>query len=117
MPTSVRLQSGQLRHKANLQSLQGSGKGTRGQSQRAWTNFAVNIPCEITPLSGREREIANQLFPSATHRVTCRYIKGASQKMRWTGLTLGERELNIEQVLNVDELNRVLVMTCGEATT
>jgi len=117
MPKSVSIASGRLRHKANLQSLQGTGKGTRGQSTRAWTNYAANVPCEVSPLSGREREIANQLFPTATHRVTCRYVAGVSPKMRFTGLSLGSRALNIEQVVNVDELNRVLVMTCGEAAT
>ena len=67
----------------------------------------------IQPLAGRELERARTVVANATHKVTTRYRDGITPRKR---IRHDNRTLNIEAVLDVDERNRELVLTCVEQT-
>ena len=105
---AVSQRNGKKRKRVNIRSLQGTGKGVRGQASATWTIFKNDVPCSITPLSGRELEIARQLVPTATHRVEMQFMDDIDEKMRLTDRSLGSRVLNIDNYQDVDERRRKL---------
>jgi head-tail adaptor len=72
--------------------------GDRGQDNFTWQAH-LNIPIGIEPLSGRKLEIARQLVPTATHKLTFRAHEITPRdRFKW-----GERIFNIGYLLRKDE--------------
>ena len=111
-----RIPAGMFRHQVTLQT-QSTALDSYGQtsaSTTAWGNDDT-VRAHITTLSGREVEIARQIYPSATHRVTIEYLSsmdstGATRKR----VLFGERALFIGHVNNPDMENWHLELLCGE---
>ena len=66
---------------------------------------------KVSPLSGRELERAREVVANATHEVKTRYRDGINSQKR---LRHDNRILNIENVRDMDERNRELIMICVE---
>jgi SPP1 family predicted phage head-tail adaptor len=102
---------GKRRHRVTITRRKGNSLGTRGQLSQEYTTVEKNVLVSISQLSGDERVLANQVFPSATHSVNMRWREGLAVEDR---LTFGSRRLNILDIDNVDERNREYVITAGE---
>lgn len=71
-----------------------------------WTVWA-----NVKPLTGRELISAQKVFPETTYSVTIRYRKGVTTDLK---IKYRDRWLNILGMLNLDEDDRWLVMSCSE---
>lgn len=58
------------RHICNLVQAP-TGVDTHGLPSGSDTPILANIPCQIESLSGRQAELAHQLYPSASKRIEC----------------------------------------------
>lgn len=108
-----RIQAGMLRHAVVIQS-QSTSLDTYGQLADSWSSDDT-IRAHIETLSGREFELARQVYPNATHRVTLEYMSsmdttGATRKR----LLFGSKALFIGHVNNPDMENWHLELLCGE---
>lgn len=102
-----------LRHSVDI-ALPGEALTDRGQVLKGTPQIvARGEPCEITTLSGRELEQARQIFGMATHRVKLRFNSAVELSPRHLLLFRGRR-LNIGFVDNVGQLDRELLVLCGE---
>lgn len=81
---------GRLRHRVELQSAADT-VDSYGQPIRAWTTYAT-VWAQITPVSGNESPLANQLQGMTTHKATIRYRSDVGVGHR---LLFGSRVLNI----------------------
>ena len=59
----------------------------------------------LTPLGGREYEIAQRMEAGTTHKARCKWFEGANSRLR---LTDGIRIFNVQSVVNWEERNRFL---------
>ena len=101
--------TGTLRHSVVIQKPP-TGTGTRGERTGDWSDLAT-VRAHIEQLSGDEIIQAHQQVANATHRVTIRYTSGVTVEQR---IKFGDRYLHIGAANNVDELNRLFVLTCRE---
>jgi SPP1 family predicted phage head-tail adaptor len=99
-----------MRHRVQIQQATET-RSTDGSVVQAWSNFAA-AHAEIVPLSGSEDYVAQGLSASVVYRITTRHISGVVPKMR---ILWGSRVFEIENVRNIDERGRWLVMNCEEA--
>lgn len=67
----------------------------------------------MSPLAGTELEIARQVVANATHQVTVRFNDFVTARKRFV---FENRELNIENVRNIDERGIEMVCLCVEQT-
>ncbi len=65
----------------------------------------------VEPLQGKELEHAKQISGHVSVKVTIRYNASVVGKDR---VKRGERELEIEGILNPDERNEMLILMCKE---
>ena len=98
--------TGSLRHRVTIQQPP-SGTGTRGERTGDWSDLAT-VRAHIEQLSGDELIQAHQ---QVANRVTIRYTAGVTPEQR---VKFGDRYLYIGAVDNVDQLNRLIVLTCRE---
>jgi SPP1 family predicted phage head-tail adaptor len=89
---------------------QTSVQNSYGESENAWNEVAV-VWANVNPLQGRELFQANQIHSEVSIKVTIRYRPGILPKMR---LKFGEHLLQIIFVINIDERNRFLELSCKE---
>lgn len=66
----------------------------------------------VFPLSGREILRSQQVQPDITHRVVMRHRSGIEPKHR---ILFGDRVLQIETVINLEESGERLELLCKEA--
>jgi|DEB0MinimDraft_10_1074344.scaffolds.fasta_scaffold291583_2 SPP1 family predicted phage head-tail adaptor len=83
-----------------------------GQETGAETTVAVRR-ATVRQMSGRELAAASQLYPSANWKVICRYDTALLGSETWN-ITYGSRVLEIGNINNVDERNRLLEFLCSE---
>ncbi len=115
-PDRARVRAGTLRHRVSLQQNVASG------TTRTWANLASNIPASIQPMSGWDRPRPEMgTFAQTLIEVHMRGLPRIQvrPKMR---VTLPARDgstriLEIQSVVDVRELNRLLVLQCQEVTT
>ena len=74
---------------------------------------------EITPLTGREYNQAQQMQSNVTHKMRCTYWAGANSRMRLIKPNVEDRDnplrtFNVQSVVNVGERNRELEWMCTE---
>ncbi len=98
-----------LRHRITLQTLTRTADAGGGYSE-TWTDTAT-VWASIEPLNGYERFQAQQMEAGLSHKITMRYRTGVSPVMR---VKFGARIFRIHAVLNPDERNERLVLTCAE---
>lgn len=101
-------------HKIESASTEYDDYGQLSSSSTALST-GTNFRAYIEQLSGREAEVARQVYPSASHRVTVDY----NSTLDSTGgprrvVVFGSRTLNIGAVLNPDLENVQLQLLCGE---
>ena len=103
------IDAGRLRHYATVQNPAYGEPDARGQVHESWQTVYGNVPSEILTMSGRELELAKQIVPQATTKITMRYHSSVTNKSRivWQG-----NVYNVEYVDNVQQRNLVLVLTC-----
>lgn len=109
MAFSPRIRAGRLRHQVQYQT-RTQTKTASGQSKSTWGPSQARY-ASVVPMSGDEATIGGQESGVVTHEVTIRYHGGESPKDR---IVFGTRVLEIRRIVNVDELNRKLVILCSE---
>ena len=104
------MKAGKLRKRVAIQSRTDSVSDETMAPTQTWTTVAT-VWASVEPLSGQEGIQANQLNAELSHRVTIRYYSGltAAYRILW-----GTRVLRIVSVLNTDERNREMVLSCME---
>lgn len=108
------MQAGNLRKRATLQ-VQSTSQSTSGQAALTWSDVAT-IWCEISPVSGRESPIGEQMKSATTHKITLRYRSEFAdpQASAVYRLVYKGRFFNISAILNQDERNRAIVIQATE---
>lgn len=102
------------RHKIESASTAYDAFGQLSVSTTAWT-AGVARRAAIEQLSGREAELARQLYPAASYRVTVDYDPTlASTGGSRLAVFYGSRVLNVGAVVNPDIENLQLQLLCGE---
>ena len=93
-------------------------RDSHGQNVPIWTAQA-DVWCSIKQLSGRQIAMAGAktITATATHEIRMRYradltLQIGYHRLRMEGVT--NRAFSINQVLNIDERNAELVLTCTE---
>ena len=102
---------GSLRHRVEIQKLPDTDtQGTSGEVTSSFAEFATR-QAAIRPMSGGEKERAQHLHAEVTHKITLRFLKDLSPKMR---VKYGSRIFNIHEALNIEERDRYFELTCSE---
>ncbi|MEZ5945214.1 MAG: phage head closure protein [Planctomycetaceae bacterium] len=102
------MRAGLLRHPLTIQNRSVTRDDT-GQELESWSDVAT-VWGRVEPLSGSERKHGAAIEAETTHRVTLRYTTlSAADRLK-----LGERVLQIINILNTDERNIELVVMCKE---
>lgn len=100
---------GQLRHRLEIQE-QRSVRDEWGNQVSEWFTVATAWAA-IEPIRGEEYWAAGAQQGETIHRVTMRYVPGVTPKHR---LLFGNRILEIESTLNLEERSRLLELLCKE---
>lgn len=104
------VQAGSLKHLVVIQEKTTTDRPSGGHDDD-W-NEVDRRRVNIRPLQGAELMEARQVVAQATHKVTMRYYAGL--KSTTFRFVFGTRILDIKSVLNVEEANRVMIVTCEE---
>lgn len=100
-----------LRHRVTIQENQGTINDGGGNKLPNWVDVAT-VWAEVRPVNGQEATIAEKRGQQVTHAVNMRYrpnVKKDKHRIIHKG-----RILKIEYVLNVDERDIELNITCRE---
>ncbi|WP_342045983.1 phage head closure protein [Bacillus sp. OTU530] len=100
---------GKLNKRIVLQKLATVDDGAGG-SEESWQDTS-SVWALIQPLQGRELYQAQQINTELTHRITIRYREDVNASMR---IMYNNREFTIDSIVNIEESNRFLEMTCRE---
>jgi SPP1 family predicted phage head-tail adaptor len=87
-----------------------TAEATLGQAVPTWSTFAT-VWCELAPVSGNERFIAQQLLATVSHTIRCRWLDGVTVKMR---ATYDGRIFQFQSVIDFRERRKELVITAVE---
>lgn len=103
-----------MKRRVQLQQRSATNDDVGGQSV-AWETVAT-LWASIVALGGRELLSAQAVQSEVTHSVTVRYRAEFSSPKTAAAMRLvyGARIFNISSVENVDEQNKVVVLTCFE---
>jgi SPP1 family predicted phage head-tail adaptor len=104
------IKGGEFRHRIAIQAPTESA-GPLGEVTQAWAT-AITVWGSIAPLRGSEKVQGEQVTAEATHMVKMRYNSTVTPAHR---LLFGSRTFDINHIANVDELNKLLEITCTEA--
>ena len=100
---------GQLRHRLEIQE-QRFVRDEWGNQVSEWLTVATAWAA-IEPIRGEEYWAAGAQQGETIHRVTMRYVPGVTPEHR---LLFGDRILEIESTLNLEERSRLLELLCKE---
>lgn len=106
-----------LRHFIDIKT-PASGVDNRGQRTGSDVDYLTNIPCEIRNLSGRDAEIARQLFPTAT--VSIRMMADSSYSINANHVVIEQansRRLAIGYVNDKHRNGVEIELLCSEIAT
>lgn len=106
------LRAGQLRHRATVRR-PSSTLDSRGQRGGTDATIMADVPCSITPLSGRELEQARQTVAEASHRVEM-YADPEHPLQPIDYLEIGRRILWVRWVQDLDEKGVAYALLCEE---
>lgn len=111
------IEAGRLRHVVAIQ--QSAVTPNEFNEQEVNWQTVATVDANIEPLSGRELWAAAQAQSQVSHKLTMRYYKGLTAKMRLMhhDYTLGkDRVFNIESITNAGEVNRKMIVMATEET-
>lgn len=100
---------GRLRYKVALQSAAGASDGAGGYTE-SWSTIA-NLFADIRPTGGDEAYRQGKVQDKVTHRIYIRYRSDIKTSYR---ISYDSRIFNIQSILNLDERDRWLELTCSE---
>lgn len=104
------MRAGQLRHRITLQTpTESTSTSTMGRTP-TYADTAT-VWASVEPLSGNEQWRAKQAGTVVSHRIIIRYMAGVTSAMR---VKFGSRYFGIESVINENERNQMLELTCKE---
>jgi SPP1 family predicted phage head-tail adaptor len=111
------MRAGELRHRVTVTGQTETDDG-HGGTQYAPVIVCARVPAQVTPLSGRELDQAQQIDPRSTHQVRLRYrtdVK-AGQTVTYHDDRRGDRPFEIvAPPQDMNELHRDLHLLCREA--
>ena len=102
---------GSLRQRIIVQHQSGTTQDEFGHTIVNWTTF-LEADARVAKLRGLERYAQQQTTSTADITVTMRYRDGIDTKKR---ILFGERILDIESVIDVEERKIKLELSCKEA--
>lgn len=104
------IKCGEFRHSIAIQAATEIA-GPLGEPAQTWAT-AITVRGSIAPLRGSEKVQGDQVTAEATHMVKMRYNSTVTPAHR---LLFGSRIFDINHIANIDELNKLLEITCTEA--
>lgn len=99
-----------MRHRIFFQEAVTTDDGYGGKV-KTWTTCG-EAWAKVEPLSGREYFFAHQIQVEVTHRITTRFRRDIREDMR---INIGDRILEIESIIDIDEAHQFLQFYCTEA--
>lgn len=105
MSTSI----GRLRYKVELQSATNTSDGAGGFSQTYST--IANLFADIRPTNGDESYRQGKVQEKLTHKI---YIRHRNDIKTDYKILYDQRTFNIKSIINIDERDRFLELTCSE---
>jgi len=106
------MRAGWLRHRVQIYKNTPT-RDDYGTSAPGWGPIVESYRwARVTPLAGREAERAKQVNSETTHEVEIRYSDDITTEMR---VKYNDRYLEIIGIVNKDERNISLVLSCKEA--
>ncbi len=105
MSTSI----GRLRYKVELQSATNSSDGAGGYTSSF--NTIASLFADIRPSSGDESYRQGKVQDKTTHKIYIRHRNDVKTNYR---ISYDQRIFNIKSILNIDERNRFIELTCTE---
>jgi SPP1 family predicted phage head-tail adaptor len=107
------MRGGRLRRVVTIQAPTVTQTGTGAVKTTGWAAIAngSNIYADIDETTGKEQIQAGQINPLRPVAVTIRYLAGVIAEQR---VVYGARTFQIVSVLNLDQRNRTLILTCLE---
>ena len=103
------MRAGQLRHPIIIQEVVETRDAVGGIT-KTWDTWH-QVRATITPLSSGEQIRAAQFGGETTHTVRIRYIDGLDLQHR---ILFGDRIFEITGIINFEERNRELLVSCKE---
>lgn len=107
----MKLCADDLRHSVAIEQ-RAETKDELGGRVTVWSVFAT-VWAKIEPTSGREGRNAAKMQATVTHKITLRYYAGITPKMR---VRFGTRTFDIHSVLDIEERNVIMVLSCEEGS-
>tara|TARA_Y100000389_G_scaffold38117_1_gene32392 strand:+ start:943 stop:1293 length:351 start_codon:yes stop_codon:yes gene_type:complete len=109
---------GRMRHRLQLQKKTVASDGGGSNAITAWTTFAT-VYGAITTKSGNKRLFGDQIEQPTTHVIKIRFRKNLSfvDRIMYEFINSGKQEtriFNIQSVVNVDNKDKYLEITCIE---
>ena len=109
---------GSMRQKIQLQKKTVASDGGGSDAITAWTTFAT-VYGAITTKSGNKRLFGDQIEQPTTHVIKIRFRKNLSfvDRIMYEFINSGKQEtriFNIQSVVNVDNKDKYLEITCIE---
>ncbi len=104
------LSAGELIHPVAIQEKTTTERPSGGHDD-VWTEIATRR-VHMREMDGAELMEARQVVEHATHKVRMRYFAGLRSTQH--RLVWGTRIFDIGRVNNVEEANRVMIVTCEE---
>jgi SPP1 family predicted phage head-tail adaptor len=109
---------GAMRHKIEIQSMTVASDGGGGRAITLWKTEAY-VHARITPKSGIERELGDQIEASTKYEILIRYRPdlNAKQRIKYAFTHNGiikEQLFNITGIINLDMRNRYQKILCTE---
>ena len=102
--------AGELRQRITFQQPVKAEDGYGGHVV-TWANL-VSVWARVEPISGREYFEAHKIQAEVTHRVKVRWLVTVNKSMR---ILYGERVLEIESIIDIDERRKFLEIFCRES--
>lgn len=112
MAVNFNIQSGQLRHKIEVQN-EVETRDEIGASNTTYQTASKTF-AEVREMSGKELEFARQQTPQATHKIKMRYMAGLTEQSR---IIFGDNIFDVENVNNIEFRNKVMILTVTEDKT
>ncbi|KKL17335.1 hypothetical protein LCGC14_2486610 [marine sediment metagenome] len=104
------MRAGALKHRVRIQEATEGSADVLNEKAVTWSDL-VTVWGAVLPQSGREFYRAMQVNAEVTHLVSIRYRSDVDETNR---LVVGGRTLDITSVVNVDEADEELLITCVE---
>lgn len=113
---SKTLNPGLLRHRITWQQKTVTGQDSFGQDIFTWSDI-TSVSCQVKPVTGREKESAEQRWAEARYRIVQHYVPGMDRVDRGAWWVDGEyRYLDIIDINDRAGIGRVMEITAKEWT-